>query len=368
MPADLSEHERWMALALKLARRGRGKVEPNPMVGAVVVKNGRLVGEGYHQRFGGPHAEPNALRDAGPRARGATVYVSLEPCAHYGKTPPCADALIAAGVARVVFAVRDPFPQTNGAGARKLREAGVEVVEGVLEEQAARLNAAFFKWVRTGRPYVTLKWAMTLDGKIAARFGDSKWITGEAARRYAHRLRAWNQAVLVGVGTVLQDDPLLTCRLARGRDPLRIVLDSRLRTPPSSQLARTAKETPLLLAATRAAAKSRREALERAGAEVLIVRTRRGRVDLEALLDELGRRGISTLLVEGGAETHAAFFDAGLADRVAAFIAPKLIAGADAPSPIAGRGAARMAGALALENPACRKLGDDWLIEGDLAR
>ena len=363
-----TSHERWMRLALRLAARGRGKVEPNPMVGCVIVKGDKLVGQGYHKRFAGPHAEPNALRDAGAKARGATLYVSLEPCAHYGKTPPCVDAVIRAGIATVVAAVRDPFPATNGKGIRKLRRAGIEVVEGVLAHEATALNAAFFTWVRTGRPYVTLKWAMSLDGKIATRTGDSKWITGEPARRYAHRLRAQNQAILVGVGTVLSDDPLLTCRIPGGRNPVRIVLDSRLRTPVDSQLVKTAPDVPLIIATLRSAPKTRRRRLEQAGAEVVVMRSKQSRVDVASMLDLLGKRGISTLLVEGGSEVHAAFCDAGLADRVVAFVAPKVIGGAQAKPAVAGRGLASVAAALALDSVRQRRVGDDILIEGVVAR
>ncbi len=359
MPDDA----KWMAQALALAERGRGKVEPNPMVGCVIVKAGKLIGKGYHRRFGGPHAEPNALADAGAKAKGATVYVNLEPCAHYGKTPPCVDALIKAEVAKVVFAVRDPNPPTNGKGARKLRRAGIEVVERVLAEEAAELNAAFLKWITAGRPLVTLKWAMSLDGKIATRTGDSKWITGEAARRYAHKLRAWNQAILVGVGTVLQDDPLLTCRIPGGRDPIRIVLDSKLRTPLDSQLVQTAGDAPVIIATLRSAAKTKRQKLVQAGVEVINVRSKRKRIDLASLLDALGRRGISTLLVEGGSEVHGAFADAGLVDRVAAFVAPKLIGGADAKPAVAGLGAKLVADGLGLRSVSQKRLGDDLLIE-----
>lgn len=362
-----TQHEKWMRLALKLARRGRGRVEPNPMVGAVLVKRGQQVGQGYHQRFGGPHAEPNALKDAGRAAKGSTVYVNLEPCAHYGKTPPCANALIAAQVAKVVTAVRDPFPATNGKGLRKLRQAGIEVVEDVLTEEAQELNAAFLKWVQTGRPLVTLKWAMTLDGKIATRTGDSKWVSCEASRRYAHKLRSYNQAILVGVGTVLQDDPLLTCRIHGARNPMRVVLDSRLRTPPDCQLIQTIDQSPVLIATTRKAPKRKRQQLERAGAEVLAVRQYRGHVDVGALLDALGERAISTLLVEGGGQVHGAFRDARLADRVVAFVAPKLVGGRDAATAIAGQGAPCIASGLELTSVHWRRLDTDLVLEATVA-
>ena len=367
-PSRITPHEHWMRLALRLAAKGRGKVEPNPMVGAVLVKDGRLVGQGYHKRYGGPHAEPNALRDAGAQAEGATLYVSLEPCAHYGKTPPCVDAVIRAGIATVVAAVRDPSPAANGKGIRKLRRAGIEVVERVLAEEAAELNAAFFKWVRTGRPLVTLKWAMTLDGKIATRTGDSKWITGEAARRCAHRLRAHNQAILVGIETVLHDDPLLTCRVPRGRNLLRIVLDSKLRTPLHSQLIKTVAEAPVLIATLRSATSRKRQRLEAAGAEVVALRQKKARVDLGALLDLLGQRGVSTLLVEGGSEVHGAFCDARLVDRVAAFVAPKVIGGADAKPAVAGSGARLVTQGIRLRPFTWRRLGEDLVAEAPVVR
>lgn len=363
-----TDHEKHMRLALRLAVKGRGKVEPNPMVGAVLVKRGRVVGQGYHQRYGQAHAEPNAIKDAGPKAKGATLYVTLEPCAHYGKTPPCADAVIRAGISEVVLAIRDPFPETNGKGIRKLREAGIEVLEGVLAEDAERLNAAFLKWVHTGRPLVTLKWAMTLDGKIATRTGDSKWISCEASRRYGHRLRAWNQAILVGVGTVLQDDPLLTCRVPGGRNPLRVVLDTHLRTPVNSQLVRTVEDAPLLIATVRGAPKAKRRLFETAGAEVVSLRKRRGRVDLEALLDLLGQRGISTLLVEGGSEVHGAFCDQKLADHVVAFVAPKIVGGREAVPSVQGDGAPAIGGGMGLGFVHWKRLDADLVIEGVVQR
>jgi len=356
-----------MRLALKLAQRGRGRVEPNPMVGAVLVKRGQLVAQGYHQRFGGPHAEPNALEVAGKAAQGSTVYVNLEPCAHYGKTPPCADALIEARVAQVVTAVRDPFPATNGKGIRRLRQAGIEVVEDVLTEEAKELNAAFLKWVRTGQPLVTLKWAMSLDGKIATRRGDSKWISCEASRRYAHKLRSYNQAILVGVGTVLQDDPLLTCRVRGGRNPVRVVLDSRLRTPSDCQLLRTIDHAPVLIATTRNASRRKREQLERAGAEVLVLRQSRGRVNVGALLDALGERAISTLLIEGGSEVHGTLCDGRLADRVVAFVAPRLVGGGDAVTAVAGRGVPHIASGLELASVHWRRLDTDLVLEATVA-
>ncbi len=335
-----SDDQRFMHRALQLAARAEGLVEPNPMVGCVLVKRGRIVGQGYHHRYGGPHAEVFALRDAGRAARGATAYVTLEPCCHHGKTPPCTEALIAAGVKRVVAAERDPYEQVAGKGASRLRKAGIEVATGLCEREAARLMAPYLTLQRLGRPWVILKWAQSLDGKIATRTGDSKWISSQASRRRVHRLRGRVDAVLVGAGTVLADDPLLTCRDARTRRvATRVVLDPRLRTPPGSRLVRTAGEVPLLLATSRTAARSAQAArLERAGAELLVVPQRGRSLNLAALLGELGRRRMSNLLVEGGGKALGSFLDAGLADEAVVYVARRLIGGAGAPGPLGGIG------------------------------
>jgi diaminohydroxyphosphoribosylaminopyrimidine deaminase/5-amino-6-(5-phosphoribosylamino)uracil reductase len=334
----------WMARALELAERGRGWVEPNPLVGAVVVRDGRVVGEGWHQRYGEAHAEVNALAAAGDAARGATIYVTLEPCSHHGKTPPCTDAVLRAGVRRVVAAMTDPFPQVAGRGAALLRSAGVEVEVGAGEAEARRLNAPYLKLLATGRPYVHAKWAMTLDGKIATRTGDSKWISGEAARHRVHALRGRMDAIVVGIGTVLADDPLLTARPPGPRIPVRVVLDSLGRLPAASQLARTASETPVLVVTTGAEAPE----LRAAGCEVLGVAAVGGRPDLGALLDELGRRRMTNVLVEGGSEVLGNFLDAGAIDEVHVFIAPRLAGGAAARSPLGAVGVERIADASSL--------------------
>jgi len=325
------QDERMMRRALRLAARARGRVEPNPMVGCVLVRRGRVIGEGWHRRFGGPHAERDALRRCTGSASGATAYVTLEPCCHFGKTPPCTDALIEAGVVRVVAATIDPFAAVRGQGFRTLRKAGIRVDVGVCGAEAEILNAPYFKVRRTGRPWVILKWAQSLDGKIATHAGDSKWITGQAARREAHRLRGRVDAVVVGIGTVLADDPDLTCRHVKPkRTATRIVLDGRLRIPRRAGLVRTARHAPVLIATTRTALRRRRgtaDWLASAGCEVLALPGRAGRVDLTALLDELGRREMTNVMVEGGGEVLGAFFDQGLADEALVFVAPKLVGG-----------------------------------------
>ncbi|MBI2808646.1 MAG: bifunctional diaminohydroxyphosphoribosylaminopyrimidine deaminase/5-amino-6-(5-phosphoribosylamino)uracil reductase RibD [Planctomycetes bacterium] len=324
----------WMRRALALAERGRGHVEPNPLVGAVVVRDEIVVGEGWHAKFGEAHAEINALMQAGEAARGSTVYVTLEPCCHHGKTPPCTEALVRAGVARVVAALEDPFPKVAGQGAAQLRAAGIPIEFGVGAESARRQNAPYFKLLAAGRPYVHAKWAMSLDGKIATRSGDSRWISNEASRRRVHDLRGRMDAIVVGIGTALADDPLLTARPAGPRMPTRVVLDSTGRLPLASQLVRTAREIPTLIVTSHPAPK-----LIEAGCEVLTVPGERGgKPDVLQMLTDFGQRRWTNLLVEGGAGVLGAFFDARSVDEVHLFVAPKLIGGAGAKTPVAGLG------------------------------
>jgi diaminohydroxyphosphoribosylaminopyrimidine deaminase/5-amino-6-(5-phosphoribosylamino)uracil reductase len=339
-----------MGRAIALARRGLGRVEPNPLVGCVVVRGGRILGEGYHRRFGGRHAEIEALgRCKGP-THGATVYVTLEPCCHHGKTPPCTDALIAAGVRRVVAAMRDPFAAVAGRGFRRLRRAGIDVRVGLCGEQAHRLNAAYLKLRTKARPWVILKWAQSLDGKIATRTGDSKWISSVQARREAHRLRGRVDAVIVGSGTVRADDPMLTCRHVRARRTAsRIVVSGGLRVHPRSHLVRTAEQVPTIVATTRAALRGharKASVLREAGCEVVAVGSRRGRVSLAELLGELGRREMTNVLVEGGGGLLGGFFDDQLADEAVVFVSAKLIGGAAAPGPLGGTGVSRVLGGV----------------------
>jgi diaminohydroxyphosphoribosylaminopyrimidine deaminase/5-amino-6-(5-phosphoribosylamino)uracil reductase len=359
------DDRRFMARALELARRGEGRVEPNPMVGCVLVRDGAVVGEGWHQQFGGPHAEIAALQAAGVAARGATAYVTLEPCCHVGKTPPCTSALIAAGVRHVVAATPDPNPVVKGGGLRELIAAGVGVETGVFAAEATRLIAPFAKLVTQRRPWVIAKWAMTLDGKLATPVGDSKWISGEASRAVVHAIRGRVDAIIVGRGTVAADDPLLTARPPGPRVATRIVLDSRASLPVESQLVRTAHEAPVLVAVAADAPSSACDALRRRGVEVWASQAadREGR--LAALLDELGKRQMTNILVEGGAEVLGSLFDLGAVDEVHAFVAPKIVGGA-APSPVAGRGVAAMAKALRIADAHIEQLGGDVYLHGRL--
>jgi diaminohydroxyphosphoribosylaminopyrimidine deaminase/5-amino-6-(5-phosphoribosylamino)uracil reductase len=351
-----------MRRALSLARRALGSVSPNPAVGAVVVKNGVVVGEGWTQPPGGHHAEVAALEQAGDAARGAVLYVSLEPCTHHGRTPPCVDALLAAGISEARVAIADPNSSVTGGGVERLRDAGVRVVVGELRREAATMLEAYLKWVGTGRPFVTAKFAMSLDGKIATRTGDSKWITGDRARWHVHDLRATSDAVMVGINTVLADDPLLTARERKGRplgrQPVRVVIDSRARLPENARLLSHPGEV-LVAAASRSAT------LADAGVEVAILPSPDGTVDLERLLYFLGgQRAVTSVLVEGGKTLLGSLFDLGLVDKVVAFVAPTIIGGDEAPAAIGGRGVDMMSDALRLERVKVRRFGRDTAITG----
>lgn len=384
------EDRRWMTVALGLAARADYRTSPNPMVGAVVLDAlGRPVGEGFHERVGLAHAEVVALQQAGERARGGTLYVTLEPCAHHGRTPPCSEAIIRAQVRRVVAAIPDPNPAVNGSGLARLLAAGIEVQVGVGEADARRLNAFFLRRARTGRPFVSAKFAASLDGRIATSSGRSRWITGAAARRHGHRLRHEHDAVLVGVGTVLADDPLLTVReLPEGdpassgpgpRQPLRIVLDAGLRTPAHARVLGRAQAgvASTLIATTPGVRSEAMDHLRDAGAEIEVLPaaqrpgagpggSSRPRVDLPALLDLLARRGLISVLVEGGSEVHGAFFAEDLVDRVHAYLAPCIIGGASAPGSVGGAGFAEIEQALRLDELEVTRIGEDLLVEGDV--
>jgi diaminohydroxyphosphoribosylaminopyrimidine deaminase/5-amino-6-(5-phosphoribosylamino)uracil reductase len=343
----------WMERALELAERGRGHVEPNPLVGAVVVQDGKLIGAGWHAKFGQAHAEVNALAEAGAGARGATLYVTLEPCCHHGKTPPCTDAILRAGISRVVAAMLDPFAEVSGKGVALLRAAGVAVDVGPGQAAAQRLNAPYLRLLTAGRPYVHAKWAMTLDGKIATRTGDSRWISNEESRRRVHLLRGRMDGIVVGIGTVLADDPLLTARPPGPRTATRIVLDTHGRLPAASRLAQTAAEVPLLLASAGQAGPG----------EVLTLPLEHGRVSVPALLTELGRRRMTNILVEGGAEVLGSFFEAGAVDEVWAFVAPRIVGGTGK-TPVSGAGVDKIAAGLELAEHRVEIINDNYLLHG----
>lgn len=355
------DDQAFMQRALELARRGEGHVEPNPMVGAVVVRDGEIVGEGLHQTFGGPHAEVHALEAAGDQSRGATLYVTLEPCCHTGKTPPCTDAVIAAGIARVVVAHRDPFPEVDGGGIAKLEAAGIECEVGVLETEVRRLIAPYLKLVTMGQPWVIAKWAMTLDGKIATHSGSSKWITCEASRTIVHQIRGRMDAIVIGSRTALADDPLLTARPPGPRVATRIVLGD---ISADSRLAATLDEAPLIVVRSGEPTPGRYDWLTSGGGEVLVVDSADHMSQVRALLDELGRRRMTNVLFEGGGQVQGALFDAGVVDEVHAFVAPKIAGGNGAPTPVAGMGVSRMESALELVDVTIAQTGTDMYLRG----
>lgn len=363
----MREEDRYnMRMALELAAKALGRTSPNPMVGAVVVRDGRVVGIGYHARAGTPHAEVHALRAAGEMARGATLYVTLEPCCHHGRTGPCTEAVINAGISRVVMAMTDPNPGVAGRGAQRLREAGIKVETGVMEDEAKKLNEVFIKYITTGIPYVVMKTAMSLDGKIATAGGESQWITGPESRAFVHRLRDRYDAILVGSGTVLADNPSLTTRLpgGGGKDPVRIVLDSRARTPVNAQIITQESKAATYIVTTGKAPVEKVKQLESAGARVLQTGTAENGIDLPEMLREMGRREITSILVEGGARVNGSFIGGNLVDKVFWFLAPKIIGGASAPGPVGGAGITALADALKIEDIYIHRCGDDICIEG----
>jgi len=354
--------EFWMRRVLRLAKRGRGRTSPNPMVGAVLLKDGRIVGEGYHEEAGKEHAEIIAIRRAGENAKGATLYLNLEPCTHYGKTPPCVPKVVEAGVRRVVVGMEDPNPLVKGKGMERLKEAGIDVDAGVLEEDCKKLNEAFCKFILKKEPFIILKAAATLDGKIATSEGDSKWISGEASRHFVHRLRSQVDGVLVGIGTVLKDDPQLTARVRGGRDPYRIVVDTRLRI---REEARIFGDSPskAIVATTELASRDRVEKIEKMGARVLILDSKDERVDLPGLLSKLGEIGMVSVMAEGGSRINGSLLDGGLIDKVLLFLSAKLIGDKSAPGIFEGRGRPTLKEAVLLDNLRVRKVGPDLLIE-----
>lgn len=356
----------YMRLAISEAKKGEGLTNPNPMVGAVLVKDGRVIGKDYHHAYGSYHAERNAILNCKEDPAGAELYVTLEPCCHYGKTPPCTEIIIESGIKKVYIGCMDPNPLVAGGGAGRLAESGIEVVSGVLEEECRNLNKVFFHFITHKRPYTVMKYAMTADGKIATRTGESKWITGEQARERAHQSRHAYMGIMVGSQTALSDDPMLTCRLPNGRNPVRIICDGRLRVPLSSRIVRTAREVPSIIATAETDPDKIRPYLD-AGCEIETLPLKDGRLDLCALMDRLGERGIDSVLLEGGATLNYSALESGIVQAVHMYVAPKLFGGATAATPVGGTGVGRPGQAFLLQSPKIEKIGQDILVEWEVA-
>lgn len=354
--------EIFMREALRIARNAEGRTSPNPLVGAVIVKDGKIIAEGWHRQAGTPHAEIHALNMAGELARGATLYVTLEPCSHFGRTPPCARAIVESGIKKVIAAMKDPNPKVAGSGFEILRSAGVEVEVGLLEAEARKLNEIFIKWVTKKLPFVTMKFACSLDGKIATVGGESQWISCEASRKFAHHLRDINDAILIGVGTVLADNPSLTTRLVEGKNPVRVIVDSTARTSLDSKVV-TDKSARTIIATTSNAPPEKISALKNHGVEIITAGDGE-RVDLKTLMQELAAQEITSVLIEGGGTIHFSMLSAGLVDKVFAFVAPKIIGGANALTAVEGAGFEKLSDAINLKNFTAEKLGEDFLLIG----
>lgn len=357
-----------MRRALRLAEKGAGKTSPNPLVGAVIVKNGGIVGEGYHKKAGLPHAEIEALRKAGPTARGARMFVNLEPCCHVGKTPPCTDAILAAGIRQVVVGMRDPNPLVRGKGIRLLKKNGVEIVTGVLQKECARVNEFFCKYIRTRTPFVILKAAVSLDGKIATRLGESQWITGEPARKRVHELRYKVDAIMVGAGTVVKDDPLLTARLGRRKDnhPVRVILDNDHVVPLTAKVFRNSRAQKVIYATTARLSRTRERKLRDLGVDVCFLEEKGGGIDLQRLMERLGEKQITSVLIEGGGQVNASALQERIVDKVVFFVAPILIGGGNAPGAIGGEGATPLKNAFKIKHLTATPVGGDLMLEGYL--
>ncbi len=353
--------EKYMRRAIEIAKGGIGFVNPNPLVGAVIVKSGEIIGEGLHERYGEPHAERNALKHCKGDPSGADIYVTLEPCCHYGKNPPCTDAVIESGIKRVFIGSSDPNPLVSGKGAAILREHGIEVTEGVLKDECDALNGIFFHYITTKTPFVIMKAAVTADGRIAASTGDAKWITNEKSRAHSHETRKRAAAILVGVNTVIADDPMLNCRAENPSNPIRIICDSNLRIPPDSRIIKTAEEIPTYIATVSDNAE-KTAAIEKAGAHIIKTASKNGRVDLTDLMQKLGAMGIDSVLIEGGGEIHASALRAGIVNKVQIYIAPKILGG-DGKNAVAPMGITLAKDAVMLKNPVISRFDDDILIE-----
>ena len=364
----LESDEKFMKLALSLAEKGRGYVNPNPLVGAVIVKDGKVIGEGYHTAFGKPHAEIEAINSATEDIKGATMYVTLEPCCHQGKTPPCTEAIIKNQLARVVVATTDPNPLVSGSGIEKLKQSNIEITVGVLEEMAKIQNEVFIHYMTTNLPFTILKYAMSLDGKIACHTGDSKWITSEKSRTDVHRLRSSVSAVVTGIGTILSDDASLNVRLidSKGREPHRIVVDSAARISLDAKILNLDSKSDTYIAVTEAASDEKLRKLEDYGAKIIMTKSKDGKVDLEELWKELGFLGMDSILIEAGEQLNAALLEAKLVNKIRAYIAPKIIGGTNAKSPIGGYGASSMSEVINLKSMNVASIENDFVVEGYL--
>lgn len=354
----------YMEVALNLAKKGVGKVNPNPLVGAVIVKEGRIIGQGYHEKYGEAHAEVNAFKDAKEDVKGATMYVTLEPCSHYGKTPPCVERIIENKISRVVIGMVDPNPLVAGKGIKKLQEVGIDITVGVLESRCKSVNEVFIKYITKKKPFVVLKTAMSLDGKISTASGDSKWITEKEARENVHKLRNELTAIMVGINTVIIDNPELTCRIPKGRNPIRIIVDSNLRIPYDSKIVETAKKFKTIIATTEKATKDKIHKLEALGIMVIETKAKNGKVDLKDLMTKLGEQNIDSILLEGGGTLNYSALESGVVDKVLVYIAPKIIGGTKSKTPVGGSGISNLKDAFKVRDLSISSIGKDILLQG----
>lgn len=365
---QLDKDELYMKRALDIALLANGKTSPNPLVGALIVKDDTIIAEGWHKKAGLPHAERVALEKAGLNSKGSTMYVTLEPCSHFGKTPPCADALVKAGIKKVFVAMLDPNPLVAGKGVEKLRQSGIEVEVGLLEEKARKQNEVFLKWITEKMPFIVSKYAMSLDGKIATRTGDSKWISCDESRKYSHELRNNYDAIMVGINTVIKDDPSLTCRIEGGKNPIRIIVDSNLKIPLTANVICDGLAKTIVAVTDNADKKKIEELKEYHNVEVIVIPSADGRVDLEVLMEELAQKEITSILVEGGGILHSALLEENLVDKLCVFVAPKIISGDKAPSPVGGLGIDLISEAWQLCDFTLEKIGSDVLLSGYLCK
>lgn len=359
------QHEKYMHLAIQLAKKGYGYVNPNPVVGAVIVKDCKIIGQGFHEKYGAPHAEPNAIASCTESPEGATLYVTLEPCSHHGKTPPCTEAILKSGIRRVVIGSTDPNPLVADQGIVRLKQHGINVTQGILKHACDELNQVFFHYIQTNLPYVVMKYAMTMDGKIAAHTGASKWITGQAARCRVHQDRHRYSAIMVGVGTVIADNPLLTCRLDGGENPLRIICDTHLRTPLTSKIVTTARQIPTVIATSCTDMLLHRPFID-AGCRIMQIPKLNNHLNLIDLTTRLGKDGIDSILLEGGGTLNWSALQAGIVNKVQAYLSPKLLGGSNAKTPVAGIGFPTPSDAIFLKNSTITRLDDDILIESEV--